>query len=146
MFILASDIFPLTLRGQAGDWYRLISPNPNLVGKMIFTKFIYDFPSPPTPPQCDFCGGPHAQSTCRFFIESKQAYHANPYLFLNGQEDNFASHDILSRNLGVCNESFSYESAHVILDHETLFDAFPFDDTFFKIILRKIMFYLMKHS
>jgi hypothetical protein len=76
--------------------------------------------------------GPHAQSTCRFFIESKQAYHANPYLFLNGQENNFVSHDILSRNLGVCNESFSFESNHVIPDHETLFDAFPFDDTLFK--------------
>jgi hypothetical protein len=43
----ASDIFPLTLHGQAGDWYRFITPNPNLVGKTIFTKFISDFPSPP---------------------------------------------------------------------------------------------------
>jgi hypothetical protein len=65
---------------------------------------------------------------------------------LNGQEDNFASHDILSRNLGVCNESFSHESAHVIPDHETLLDAFPFDDTLFKIHYEKIMFYLMKYS
>jgi len=39
----------------------------------------------------------------------------------------------LSRNLGVCNESFSYEYSHIIPDHETLFDVFPFDDTLFKI-------------
>ena len=67
----SSDIFPLTLHGQEGYWYRSISPNPNLVVEAIFTKFIFDFPSPPNPPQCDFCSGPHAQSTCRFFIESK---------------------------------------------------------------------------
>jgi hypothetical protein len=111
----------------------LYNLNPNLVGEASFTKFISDFPSPPNPPQCDFCNGPHAQSTCIFFIESKKDYHANPYLFLNGQENNFVYHDILSRNLGVCNESNSYESNHVIPDHETLFDAFPFDDIIFEI-------------
>jgi hypothetical protein len=51
---------------------------------------------------------------------------------LNGQEDNLISHDILSINLGLCNESFSYESSHVITHHETLFDAFPFDDIIFE--------------
>jgi len=128
----ASKIFPRSLHGQERQWYKLISPNPNLVGKTIFTKFICDFPYPPIPLQCEFCSGPHVQSTCRFFIESKKAYHANPYLFLNGQENNFISHDILSINLGLCNESFSYESSHIIPDHVTSFDAFPFDDTFFE--------------
>jgi hypothetical protein len=36
----SSDILPLTLFGQEGDWYRSLSPNPNLVGEKIFTKFI----------------------------------------------------------------------------------------------------------
>jgi hypothetical protein len=51
---------------------------------------------------------------------------------LTTQEDNYASHDSLSKTLGVCEESFSYESTHAIFNHEALFDAFPFDDTLFK--------------
>jgi hypothetical protein len=131
-----SDIFPLSLRGKARDWYRFITPNPNLAGKAIFTKFITDFPSPlifphfelfpeilPTPPQCDFFNGPHEKMTLILFLESKQAYQENPYLFLNSQENNFAPHDSLSKTPGVCEEHFSYEFSHVIHDHEVLFVA-----------------------
>jgi hypothetical protein len=99
-----------------------------------FHNTFHLFPEiPPTPPRCDFCSGTHAQLTCRLLKESKQSYQENPYLFLNSQENNFSSHDILSKKLGVCNESFSYEYALVIPHHETLFDAFPFDDILFKI-------------
>jgi hypothetical protein len=50
---------------------------------------------------------------------------------LNDQGNNFVSHDILSKNLWVCNQSNSCESNHVIPNHETLFDAFPFGDMIF---------------
>jgi hypothetical protein len=33
---------------------------------------------------------------------------------------------------GFVRNLFSYESAHVIPDHEVLFNAFPFDDTLFE--------------
>jgi len=68
-----SKFFPFTLRGQVGDWYRFITPNPNLVGKEFFTKFIFEFPSLPIlqhyesfpeifpTPQCDFFNVPHVQ-------------------------------------------------------------------------------------